>query len=185
MIKQALDQNARNRVARDAAARADVELNRVYARLTASWAGKTRTLAALKKAQLAWIAFRSAETEVVGLSFGTGSGQPEVMEGMQGRLTRERVASLLLLLAGPRVLGDGSDLKDADALLNPLWKATLAQLAAEDEAAETRLRAKRLQAQKHWLAFRDAEAALWKELGGRQSAVLARLTWERCGHLNE
>ncbi len=177
---QALDQHTLTALARDEAARADAELNRVYSRLRSVLGAKPAVLAALKKAQVAWIAFRSCEAEAVALAFDGGSAQPQLQAGTIATLTQERVASLLLLLAGPSVLGDGKDLKDADALLNRLWKGILAEGENSDA---TKRRAKRVNAQRLWLEFRDAEVALWKVLGGSGAAVAARLTWERCRYL--
>jgi uncharacterized protein YecT (DUF1311 family) len=163
---QTLDQHTRNAIARDEAARADAELNRVYGHLTKTWATKSSALAALKKAQLAWIAFRDAAIQQEGKAFEGGSGAEELMRWTAVRLTNERIQGLLLLLAGPRVQGEGADLTAADAFLNRLWKDT------NNTEART--------AQRAWLAFRDADVAVWKALGGSGKAAQARLTWERC-----
>ena len=178
---QALDQHTLNALARDEVARADAELNRVYSRLRSVLGAKPAALAALKKAQVAWIAFRSSEAEAVALAFDGGSAQPQLQAGTMAALTQERVASLLLLLAGPSVLGDGKDLKDADTLLNRLWKDALVEGGSSDAAKR---RTTQVNAQRLWLEFRDAEVALWKVLGGSTTAATARLTWERCRHLD-
>lgn len=171
-MSQVLDQQEQNRLAEEAATRSDAELNRVYKRVLASLKSSSQA-AALKAAQNAWIGFRDAEVALAAAQFADGSGQRAVIEGTKDRLTRERVTSLLLVLAGPSALGPG-ELSPADALLNRLWKNV-----ANHEPGAT----ERLKAQRAWLKFRDSEVALWKALGGRGTAIQARLTWERCGHL--
>lgn len=165
--------------------RADAELNRVYSRVKSALASKPSALAALKKSQTAWIVFRDTDVDAESSMFGAGSGQPEVGAGREALLTRERTAGLLLILAGPASLGDGKDLKEADTLLNQLWKGVQGMDTRDNAAEEAKVRAKRAAAQRNWLMFRDAELALWKALGGRTSAMSARLTWERCRHLNQ
>lgn len=167
------DQHTLNARARESAARADTELNRVYGRLTKAWGGKSASLAALKKSQVAWLAFRDAEVVLHTKEFSDGSGAEQVAKGTLARLTHERTRGLLLFLAGPGVLGDGKDLSAADAQLNKIWNEESAVQATELESAART-------AQRAWLVFRDAEVALWKLLGGSGSAAQARLTWERC-----
>lgn len=171
-MSQVLDQQEQNRLAEESAARADAELNRVYKRVLASLKSSSQA-GALKAAQNAWIGFRDAEVALAGAQFGDGSGQRAVVGGTKARLTQERVTSLLLVLAGPSVLGE-VELAPADALLNRLWKTLEKRELGATE---------RLKAQRAWLKFRDSEVALWKALGGRSTAMQARLTWERCGHL--
>ena len=185
MSKQLLAQQPRNIFAQQEVERADAELNRVYSRVKSALAAKPSTLAALKKAQNAWIAFRTTDAEAEYVAFGKGSGQPEVGGAREALLTRERSAGLLLILAGPAVLGDGKDLKEADVLLNQLWKGVLGMDTRDDAAEEAKVHAKRAAAQRNWIVFRDAELALWKTLGARPTAMSARLTWERCRHLNQ
>ena len=77
--RQLLAQQPRNIFAQAEVERADGELNRVYTRVKSALATKPSALV-----------------------FGRGSGQPEVGGSRESLLTRERIASLLLILAGPR-----------------------------------------------------------------------------------
>lgn len=168
---QGLAQQPLNAFLEADATRADDELNRVYGLLTAVLAKKSATLAALKTSQRAWLIFRDAEVKATGTLFGEGSGRRQVEAGILGSLTRERVAWLLVALAGKAALGSGKEKAAADKFLNALW--------GKREAVET-------EAQRAWLGWRNAEASFWSAHAGAsaQDAALTRLTWERCRHLS-
>lgn len=176
-MSQALHQQEQNRLAKEAAARADAELNRVYKRLTTALTKKPTALAALKTAQNAWIAFRDAEAAAARTVFEGGTAEPQFVAGTLDHMTKERVTGLLLALAAATspagLLEPASDYAKADAMLNRVW-----QLASTDE----RPVAERVKAQRAWLKYREAEGALWSALGGNASSVKTRLTWERCGY---
>ena len=94
-------------------------------------------------------------------------------------------ASLLLfshLTAAPfaRASAEGDDLRAADAELNRTYQATLD--AMPGAAAKTRLR----EAQRAWIAYRDAEVALYAEMGtggGGLKITQTELTEERTKRL--
>lgn len=73
-------------------AKADAELNRVYAKLIKKL--DKEGVAKLKKAQRAWIAYRDAEMEFSGDSARGGSMQPMLYSGTGAHLTKDRIKDL-------------------------------------------------------------------------------------------
>ena len=168
---QTLAQQPLNAFLEADAARDDDELNRIYGLLTVALARKPASLAALTKTQRAWLVFRDAEVKAAGVVFGEGTGRRQVEAGMLGRLVRERNTWLLLALSGRAALSAGKERAAADLFLNEVW--------GKRTEVET-------QAQRAWLAWRNAEASFWNLYAGASAkeAVLARLTWERCRALS-
>lgn len=73
-------------------AKADAELNRVYARLTKKL--DKEGVAKLKKSQRAWIAYRDAEMEFAADTARGGSMSPMLYSGAGAQLTKDRIKDL-------------------------------------------------------------------------------------------
>ena len=71
---------------------ADVELNAAYAKVAAARDAPGRSL--LKKAELAWIAYRDAECTFEADSFRGGSIMPTIENGCLAAITKDRTAAL-------------------------------------------------------------------------------------------
>ncbi len=85
-------QGEMNLSAAKAFARADAELNRVYAGLLKSLDAKTARK--LKTAQLAWLKFRDAECALLASKVEGGSVYPMIYEMRMTELTKKRVKEL-------------------------------------------------------------------------------------------
>ena len=91
---------------------------------------------------------------------------------MQSLLRRSAVLALLFTLAwSPSACAseEGEELKAADAQLNAVYKKALAAMPSDDAKAKLK------DAQRAWIAFRDAEIALSAELPGSASGNLLKM----------
>ncbi|WP_309707019.1 lysozyme inhibitor LprI family protein [Armatimonas sp.] len=176
-----LDAAERDQLEAEEVRRCEEELKKVFAYVMSGVGGKPATVTALRNSQQAWLAFRSADVTMWASQFETkangGFSRLHQTHERSSQLLRDRIAELLLFFTGSVVLGTGSDLAASEKLLNSLWDYEKSVASTDTEQA----RAKR--AQRTWLAYRDAELALWKRTRSNLNAVRARLTWERARHL--
>jgi uncharacterized protein YecT (DUF1311 family) len=91
-VMPAQDQATMNQQAEKSAAAADKELNAVYKRVASNLDDEGKAL--LKKAQVAWLAYRDAEAKFAADEMRDGSGAPLMLFGSMTRITKERIAVL-------------------------------------------------------------------------------------------
>ena len=97
----AQNQSEMNREAEAAFAKADAELNRVYAKVVATLDEGSR--AKLKASQRAWIAFRDAQAEFeMDNEARDGSMAPMIYAGVRSSLTKARLTEFKELLGDKR-----------------------------------------------------------------------------------
>ena len=90
-----------NRQAEASFAKADAELNRVYAKVIATLDDESKP--ELKAAQRAWVAFRDAQaTFEMNQEARGGSMAPMIYAGVRATLTKARIAQLKELLTNAR-----------------------------------------------------------------------------------
>ncbi|MBC7808222.1 MAG: DUF1311 domain-containing protein [Akkermansiaceae bacterium] len=91
-VAQAQSQSEMNQMEAKNYAKADAELNRVYAKLTKKL--DKEGIAKLKRAQRAWIAYRDTEMELAADMARGGSMMPMLSSGAGAQLTKDRTKYL-------------------------------------------------------------------------------------------
>ena len=154
---------------------ADAELNKVYREVMAKLNNKPKRRNLLKKAELAWIKFRDAQSEYEASEFWGGSMSVGFYFDSLASITKERIEELTKDIKN--VPENNSNYrvsyKEADAELNRVYKDVMFQLTKEERKRKKLLKTAELA----WIKYRDAQSefeAFEVERGSKNKEIYLR-----------